>query len=177
MKKVLTLVCAIAASMLYSASVSWNSGTINDGFKSPTDSKISADMGFSVDVLFYSDSLLQNLISKSTATTPNGMTGSFGATPAETFTPLSTYYVKAIIQNDSYIRSTDVLSFTMTEKSDATLNFMTGSGLTNPSGGSNTWGDWTEKGGDVPEPTTCSLLLVGLAGMGLKKLRKRNKQA
>ena len=40
-------------------------------------------------------------------------------------------------------------------------------------------GQWASiNGGDVPEPTTCSLLLVGLAGMGLKRLRsRRRKQA
>ena len=154
------------------AAVRWNSGTPSDGFKDAEGNSLSADMNYSIRVMFYDDAVKTTmLLTDSSALKANSSFGN--TTSGYSFNAGVTYYVQAIVENDSYVRSTEVSAFTMPGEGNVSINFTTGSGL----GGSNTWGDWTEKGGDVPEPTTCSLLLVGLAGMGLKKLRKRNKKA
>lgn len=85
----------------------------------------------------------------------------------------------AIVENDKIFLSSTVAAESGGTDTAITLGFgnqAIGSKITTD--GFVSVGQWSQvSGGEAPEPTTCSLLLVGLAGMGLKKLRKHNKKA
>lgn len=171
MKKLLTLIGAsLAIGFAHAASVSWNSGIYSAGFKGPDGSSLANSVAYTMIVTFYSDAAGANVLDTSTATLarPNG---AYNSSSADVFTAATTYYVSAIIKaNDgSATWKTDIASFTTPDNGNASINFTTGVGFDTAS---QKWasGGW-ETGGDVPEPTSGLLVLVGLAGLALRRKR------
>ena len=160
---VATAVLGFALSV-QAAAVAWNSGASGAGFTDPDGKKITTAMGYTMTAYFYSDSAGNTLVTSSEATTANALTGNITATTSDVFSGETTYYVKAIIANDSYTRETELVAFSTPTTGNASINFTTGAGL---SSGSSAWssGGWQA----VPEPTSGLLLLLGVAGLALKR--------
>ena len=144
---------------------------MSDGFLGPDGlSKITS--GFDMTVTFFADALGETVLTTDTASY-NGMNGSYlntteGDSTAATpyFNNSVTYYVKALIKNSEYERATGILAFTVPVTGNADLNFTVGEGFTTSG---NKWGAWTST--SVPEPTSGVLLLLGFAGLALRRKR------
>ena len=168
MKKLIMFVCAvIMAGFANAAAVQWNSGTFNEGFVGPDGSSLARSTAYTVTVSFYSDATGTDLLTTSTATSakPNG---AFSTTTDDVFAAGSTYYVSAIIRaNDgSATWEVGLTSFTTGDTGNANLNFTTGAGF------DTTGQKWASGGWQaIPEPTSGLLMLVGLAGLTLRRRR------
>ena len=165
MKKLMILAIAVAsAACVHAAAVTWNSGVFTAGFSDPDGKKITAAMGYTMTVTFYEDSAMTKSVTTSSSSTVNGMTGAISDTTADLFAADTTYYVKAIIDNGTNMKETDVVSFATPGTGNASINFTTGAGL---SSGSPAWSSagWQA----APEPTSGLLLLLGVAGLALKR--------
>ena len=166
MKKIMIAFAAVVmAACAQAAAVSWNSGIFNAGFTSPDGSKVTTAMGYTVTVSFFSDAAGENIVATSTSSSANGMTGAFTATTGDLFDNKAPYYVQAVMSSADYTRETEILAFTMPDTGNASLNFTTGAGL---SVSGNQWGAYAA----VPEPTSGLLLLLGMAGLALRRKQK-----
>lgn len=176
MKKLLVIAGAVLmASFANAAAVQWNSGTFANGFTGPDDATLAKSTDYTMVVSFYSDAAGTTLVTESTVTSakPNG---AYNTATGDLFTNGKTYYVSAILKaNDGTVqRLVDLTSFTLGDTGDANINFTTGAGFDDAS---SKWGAWETVGGsdtpsgDVPEPTSGLLLLVGAAGLALRRRR------
>ena len=172
MKKLLVIAGAVLmASFANAAAVSWNSGVYTAGFVGPDGATLAKSTDYTMVVSFYSDAGT-TLLTESTVTAAKA-NGAYNAKTGDLFTNGKTYYVSAILKaNDGTVqRLADLSSFTLGDTGDATINFTTGAGFDTAS---NKWGAWETVGGDtpsgdVPEPTSGLLLLVGAAALALKR--------
>lgn len=172
MKKLLTLVgTALAVGFANAAAVSWNSGTFSEGFKGPDGATLASSTAYTMIVSFYSDEAGNTLVGSESTVTSAKPNGAYNTKTADVFDAETTYYVKALIKaNDGSAKwETAIASFTTGATGDVTINFKTGSGFDTAT---QKWasGGW-ETGGSVPEPTSGLLVLVGLAGLALRRKR------
>ena len=167
MKKIMIALAAVAmAACVQAAAVSWTSGAFTAGFTNPDGGKVTTALGYTITLSFFSDASGETLLTTSSASTANGMTGAIAATTTGyEFSNKSTYYVQAVMENSDYIRETEILAFTMPDTGNATLNFATGDGFAVTG---NQWGAYAA----VPEPTSGLLLLLGMAGLALRRKQK-----
>ena len=165
MKKLMILAIAVAsAACVHAAAVTWNSGAFSAGFSDPDGKKLTTAMGYTMTAMFYEDAAMTKAVTTSASSTVNAMTGALSATTGDLFAGDTTYYVKAIIDNGTSMKETDVVSFTTPTTGDGNINFTTGGGL---STGTSAWSSagWQA----APEPTSGLLLLLGVAGLALKR--------
>ena len=167
MKKLMTA-CAVAlvAAMANAAAVTWSSGTYTDGFKNPSNAKMTTAMGYEMIVSIFSDSTGSTLVTSSNSSSVNAMTGAISTTTADVLASDKTYYIKAVISDGTNVRDTDIYSFTTPSTGNAMVNFTTGAGI----GGSSGWNTWTTTTPE-PEPTSALLMVFGLAGLVLRRKR------
>jgi hypothetical protein len=95
------------------------------------------------------------------------MTGAYSKTySGYDFAASTTYYTKLVISSDAKIMESEIGSFTMPLNGNTSINFTTGAGFA--SSGS----QWSASGWqNVPEPTSGLLLLMGVAGLALRRRR------
>ena len=170
MKKILIAVAAvITAVACNAAAVNWQSGAV---YKA-TDNTTKVGKGatdYLVTIAFFTDaggaSAVTGLVGDLSVGTA-GTGSKYGGT-VEGFAASTKYYTQLVITTDGYEAKSDIVAFTMPGTGDTTINFAEGDGFdvvyTFSTANAGAWQA-------VPEPTSGLLMLLGLAGLALKRKR------
>lgn len=164
MKKVImTMVFAAVAVCAHAASVKWSATSVKDingnAAKNVT--------GWSVVCTIYSDAGGTQIVGQSTATSSNAMS-KFSGIIDGTATDKN-YWTQLVITDDKgNTLSSDIVAFTTDSSAEyGELNFSTGAKFASSGAKIDYAGGWTA----APEPTSGILLLLGVAGLALKRKR------
>lgn len=181
MKKLMIILGAVAlAAGVQAATVNWSTGkfqtanTDGSGFSGSTLSA-ATDGAYLATIYFFTDSDCKTAVAGVTGTTDDTSTKTgkaFTGTTSDSFTSGSTYYTyMSILDNSTKAElKSAVVSFTVDPLQAPDLNFWSGTGFNESfSGTSGAFpsGGWTA----APEPTSGLLLLLGVAGLALKRKR------
>ena len=173
MKKIMIMLSAVAmAACVQAAAVQWSTGALYapmaDGSFSST--RLSGTWGtYEVVVNFYADNagtMGAALTGITGNTDTSASLGNFSATTSDSFTAEKSYWAQVLVTATD---KTDGKVYTMTSeavKFDMPVN---GNGAVNFSNASAMPSAWSTA--DVPEPTSGLLLLLGVAGLALKRKR------
>ena len=172
MKKLMIVLAAIALAFgAQAAAVDWGTGSLQSFGVGKQDS------GYTAQILFYSDAEGKNDITSTfgsgtqISSSKSDKSYSFGSTTADVAT--GTYYSQIIVtrKSDGLTLSSDIAQFSHDgdSLSNTTINFTSGNGI---SGGGSQWGGAQWGGGDIPEPTSGLLLLVGAGMLALRRKQK-----
>ena len=172
MKKLMILgAIALAASFAHASKAQWNTGTMCMPNPDGSWSSITADSDswkgtMSCVITFFSDADHKNEVAgvSNTSTEINPMNSGIGKTTNDKFTKLETYYAEALITytSDAGVQTLaiDNIQFDVPNTGNAIVNFQALGFLDN-----------TMKFTAVPEPTSGLLLLLGVAGLALRRRR------
>ncbi len=168
-KLMISLATVIMAVACNAAAVAWNSGAV---YKTDASAKVGKGAtDYLVSVAFFLDAAGEKAVT--------GLTGDFSSSTAGTgskysgvvdgFTGGSTYYAQMIITTSGYEAKSDIVDFVAGTVGNTSLNFATGEGFSTvaPVLDTSKAGTWAA----VPEPTSGLLMLLGLAGLALKRKR------
>ena len=181
MKKLMIMLGIAACAVgVQAATVNWSTGkfqTANAAGTGFSGSTLTAatDGAYLATIYFFTDSACQTAVAGVTGTTDTTSTKTgkaFTGTTSDSFTAGSTYYTYiSILDNNTKAElKSDVVSFTVDPLQAPDLNFWSGTGFNESfSGTSGAFpsGGWTA----APEPTSGLLLLLGVAGLALKRKR------
>lgn len=170
MKKMLIAFAAIGIAIACNAAaVNWQSGAV---YKA-TDNTTKVGKGatdYLVTIAFFTDSAGSEAVAALTGDLSVGTagTGSKYSGTVEGFAAGTKYYTQLVITTSGYEAKSDIVSFTTPGTGDMTLNFSEGDGFdTSYTFSTANAGAWQA----VPEPTSGLLMLLGLAGLALKRKR------
>lgn len=165
MKKLLTLAGVVMlAGFANAAAVQWNSGVFNAGFTGPDGKTLANSTDYTMTVSFYSDAEGKNLVTTSTQTKAKA-NGAYNAKTGDVFTAGQTYYVSAILTDGTNSTGFELATFSVPGNGDGSINFTTGAGFADEKM------QYTSGWMAAPEPTSGLLLLLGMAGLALKRKR------
>lgn len=171
MKKMMMMLGAVAMAMgLNAATVNWQSGAV---YKTDSSAKVGKGAtDYLVSVFFYTDAAGENAATGLTGTLSLGTagTGSKYSGSVDGFAAATTYYTQLVITTEGYEAKSEIVAFTTQGTGDTSLNFAEGTGFnTAYTFSTGTAGTWQATA--VPEPTSGLLMLVGLAGLALRRRR------
>lgn len=190
MKKLMIAIGAVALAVgVQAATVNWSSGAFltpgdgGNGWSSSTAGKKSTD--YAMEIFFYTDSACENLMTATgtTETKTSNARALAGSADVDGLVANTTYYTKAVITRvaDGATLTSQILSFAYDgSMEDPGFNFMSDEGtalasLSSVDGSySSTYGFWQSSGWvgtPVPEPTSGLLMLLGVAGLALRRRR------
>ena len=171
MKKIMIMLGAVAmAACVQAAAVQWSTGKL---YQANADGSFSSSAAnttwatYDVVVNFYADNAgsMGAAVTGVTANTDTSPSlGNFSGTTSDSFTAGNVYWAQVVVKATTkgetpvtYTMTSDAVQFTAPSTGNYPLNF------TNAGAMPGTW--------DVPEPTSGLLLLLGVAGLALKRKR------
>ena len=170
MKKLMIMLAAIATAVVCNAAaVVWGSGAV---YKTDGSAKIGkGNTDYLVTVAFFTDAAGTKPVTGLTGDLSIGEsgTGSKFSGTVDGFAAGTTYYGQIVITTAGYEAKSEIAQFATPANGDVNLNFSDGGGFSGGFTGfsTQTAGAWQA----VPEPTTGLLMLLGLAGLALKRKR------
>ena len=173
MKKIMILVAAIASAIACNAaSVAWGSGAVYKATDPTT--KIGKNVtDYTVTVAFFTDSAgttaatgLTGDLSVSTSGNGSKFTGT-----VDGFDGATTYYTQIVITTAGYEAKSEIVAFTTPGTGASALDYSDGTGFNGGWTGFSTANAGAWQPAAVPEPTSGLLMLLGLAGLALKRKR------
>lgn len=170
MKKIIMTLAAIAtAAVCNAAAVNWASGAV---YKTDGTTKVGKGAtDYLVTINFFADAAGTEAVTGLTGDLSSGTsgTGSKYSGIVDGFTANKDYYAQIVITTSGYEAKSEIAKFTAQATGDTSLNFSDGSGFAAGFTGFSTAnaGAWQA----VPEPTSGLLMLLGLAGLALKRKR------
>jgi len=181
MKKLMIMLGVVACAIgVQAAAVTWSTGKFQTanatgtGFSGSTLSG-ATDGAYLATIYFFTDSACENAVAGVTGNTDTTSTKTgkaFNGTTSDSFNAGSTYYTYLTILDNttkSELKS-GIASFTVDPLQDPIVNFWTGEGFNETFSG--TTGAFASSGWTAaPEPTSGLLLLLGVAGLALKRKR------
>ncbi|MBR5457665.1 MAG: PEP-CTERM sorting domain-containing protein [Kiritimatiellae bacterium] len=173
MKKIMVMLGAIALAVCANAAaVSWQSGAVYTTDGSAKVGKGNTD--YLVTINFFTDAAGANAVTGLTGDLSLGQagTGSKYSGTVDGFAAGTTYYTQLLVTTEGFEAKSAIVAFTTPANGDVALNFSDGGGFdTAYTFSTQTAGAWQATGstGDVPEPTSGLLLLVGAAALALKR--------
>ena len=169
MKKLLIALAVVASAIVCNAAaVDWQSGAV---YKTDGSAKVGKGVtDYLVTISFFTDAAGTTAVTGLSGNFSSGTsgTGSKYSGTVDGFEALTTYYSQIVITTDGYEAKSEIAAFSTPANGKASLDFSDGTGFTSFSGFStSTPGAWVA----VPEPTSGLLMLLGLAGLALKRKR------
>ena len=179
MKKLMIAAFAVAFTVAaQAANCNWNTGALKmvdaEGKWTTTTASSSLIKSIAITTYIYSDSAGENLVGTGTLTTLLPMGGAGGTykngTSSAVLTSGATYYAKVLIEADfgnggkQTFLDNDLYEYKMPSKGTGALNFK----ILGVIDTSSTSAQWSA----VPEPTSGLLLLLGVAGLALRRKQK-----
>jgi len=164
MKKLMLVLCAIGlASFAQAAAVNWSATGLTD--RNGTAVKESELFSTCTVVCTFYDSTGANVLNQSVGSFSSAL-GSFKGTWSGSATSTSYMAQLVITDKDGSSITSEKAAFTTSASSTFSINFGTGSNFA-ASGSKFGGAEWSA----VPEPTSGLLLLLGVAGLALKRKR------
>lgn len=171
-KLVIAFAAILAAVACNAAAVKWQSGAV---YKA-TDNTTKVGKGatdYLVTIAFFTDAGGTSAVTGLTGDLSIGTAGTgskYGGT-VDGFAASTKYYTQLVITTDGYEAKSDIVAFTTAGTGDTNLNFAEGDGFdvayTFSTANAGTW----QSTSSVPEPTSGLLMLLGVAGIALKRKR------
>ena len=174
MKKLMIVFATIALAVgVQAASVVWGTGDMSSFGVGKQDT------GYTAQIFFFTDAAGANDVTSNfgsgTQISSSKSDKSYGFSGTTAQTTSGTYYSQIVLtrKSDGQQLKSDIAQFSYDADSlsNTTINFTSGNGI---SGGGSQWGGaaWGGGSGDIPEPTSGLLLLVGGAMLALRRKQK-----
>ena len=164
MKKTIIVLTVVAmATFAHAAAISWSVASIKD----KTGTAIGATTGKYTAVVTLWSGDGSSVIGTSTVNTSNAMSGMSGKIDG---TDLSTSYLAQLVITDSSgaTVTSEKAALTTSASATYTINFTNGAGFSDRTAKID-FANWESGGGDVPEPNSAILMLLGMAGLALRR--------
>ena len=163
------MLAAIATAVVCNAAaVSWQSGAV---YKTDGTTKVGkGNSDYAVTIAFFTDAAGNNAVEglSGDLTVGTSGTGSKYSGTVDGFAAGTTYYTQLIVTTAGYEAKSEIVSFTTQGTGDSSLDFTAGTGFDSAYTFSTAnAGAWQS----VPEPTSGLLMLLGIAGLALKRKR------
>ena len=172
MKKMIIAFATIATAIVCNAAaVNWQSGAV---YKTDGSAKVGKGVtDYLVTINFFTDQAGTTAVTGLSGALSSGTsgTGSKYSGTADGFAAATTYYSQIVITTSGYEAKSAIVSFTTPGNGDLDVDFSDGTGFGGGFTGFSTQtpGAWQPTA--APEPTSGLLLLLGVAGLALKRKR------
>ena len=173
MKKVTVMfVMALSAIFVNAASISWSTTSVKD----ITGANIGASDLYTATVTFWTDNdgAVGTVVNTSGLSVSSSKMSKYTAQTGNDFANNTSYWVQLVItsKDGKTTISSDVVKFTTDSAGTYSINFSSGAGFEEVGAKIDYASGWKTNGGDVPEPTSGLLFLVGGAMLALRRKQK-----